>query len=378
MGKIIGIDANEANVTSRVGISEYAYQILLKLYKFRENNLNEHKYIIYLKDQPLDILPQATIWWKYKVVKPKRLWTQIALPLNLFLTALKPDAFLTLTHYAPRVSPVPTVVSIMDLSFLHFPETFNKDDLYQLKNWTKYSVMNAKRIITISKSSKDDIIKFYNVKEDIVRVVHLGLKKIDMDKTSKSLSDFGINKKFILFVGTLQPRKNIISLIKAFAILPVEQKDNYQLVIIGKKGWMYQDILDAPVKFGIEDKTLFLDYVSNSELPLFYKEASVFVLPSLYEGFGLPILEAMRYGCPVITSNVSSLPEAGGDAALYFDPNDIEDIQDKILKVITDSSLREEMITKGTDHYKKFTWEKAAKEVLSVVEEAMGKKESGK
>lgn len=366
----IGIDANEANVERRVGISEYAYQILNKLYEFRKKGITSHSFIIYLKSQPKG-LPDENYWWKYRIVKPSKLWTQIGLPISLFLKR-DIDVFLTLTHYAPRFSPVPTVISVMDLSYLHFPDTFRKNDLYQLKKWTKYSVLKAKRVITISRSSKNDIIKHYSVPSERVDVVHLGLKEINMHGTSKSLEEFGIKKPFILFVGTLQPRKNIISLIKAFSLLSDEIKDNHQLVIVGKRGWLYDDILKAPAMLGVEDKTLFLDYVKNSDLPNFYKKAEVFVLPSLYEGFGLPILEAMRYGCPVIASNVSSMPEAGGDAALYFDPNDIEDISQKIEKVLLDKSLRQKMIQKGSSHYKKFTWEKAADEVLKAVEKAAG------
>lgn len=369
---IVGIDANEANVVSRVGISEFAYQILTKLYDFRRDNKNDHTYVIYLKSNPLSHFPKETGWWKYKIIKPAKLWTQIGLPFHLITTRKKPDVFLTLTHYGPRFSAIPTIVSVMDLSYLHYPETFKKNDLYQLTKWTEYSVRQAKKVITISNSSKNDIIKYYKVDEDKVRVVYLGLKNLSMNESEKDLKEFGVNKKFILFVGTLQPRKNITRLIGAFSKLPEDLKDNYQLVVIGKKGWLYEDILNAPAKYGVINDVLFLDYVSDEDLPLFYKRADVFVLPSLYEGFGLPILEAMRYACPVITSNVSSLPEAGGDAALYIDPENVENIEQEIEKVLTDKKLREQMIEKGLSHYKKFTWEKSAKEVLHVIEEVAG------
>ncbi len=372
MSKIIAIDANEANVERRVGISEYAYQVISELYKMREEGKISHNFIIYLKSTPLTFLPEETSWWKYKVVKPARLWTQIGLPLNLFLSPKKPDVFYTTSHYAPRFSPVPTVVSVMDVSYLRFPETFKKNDLYQLTEWTKYSVNKAKAIITISESSKSDIIKFYKTPKDKIKVVHLGLKDLPNSMaSSKSPQEYGVEKNFVLFVGTLQPRKNISRLIEAFSLLPKELQDKNDLVIIGKKGWLYEEILTAPKKYGIEDRVRFLDFVTDEDLPGFYKKAEVYVLPSLYEGFGLPVLEAMRYGCPVITSDVSSLPEAGGDAALYFNPESANDIKDKIEKVLTDRELREKMIEKGRVHYKKFTWEKAAKEVLEVIESAV-------
>lgn len=366
---VVGIDANEANVTTRVGISEYAFQILNQLYEFREKGLTDHTFIIYLKSAPLEVLPKKTGWWQYKIVKPSKFWTQIGLPFHLATTKKKPDVFLTLTHYAPRFSPVPTIVSVMDVSYLHYPETFKKNDLYQLTKWTKYSVEKAAEIITISQSTKDDIIKFYKITPEKVKVVHLGLKELSMEKATADLKSFGITKKFILFVGTLQPRKNIARLIEAYSTLPPHIKNEYQLVIVGKKGWLYDEILKSPEKFGIADNVLFLDYVSDNDLPSFYKGAELFVLPSLYEGFGLPVLEAMKYGCPVITSNVSSLPEAGGDAALYFDPESIVDIKKTMEKVLNSEQLRRDMIEKGNAHYKKFTWEKAAKEVLKVIEE---------
>jgi glycosyltransferase involved in cell wall biosynthesis len=341
---------------------------LVKLYEFSEKKENSHSYIIYLKEKPLDFLPKETSWWKYEIVKPQKMWTQIAFPLHLLITLKKPDVLLSLTHYAPRFTTIPTIVSVMDVSYLNFPDTFKKRDLLKLTKWTEYSVKRAKKIITISKSSKNDIIKHYKVPEEKTKVVYLGLKKLNMDSSQKDLASFGVHKKFILFVGTLQPRKNISRLIEAFSLLPQKLKAEYQLVVIGKKGWLYEEILKAPEKFRVSNDVLFLDYVKDNDLPEFYKKAQVFVLPSLYEGFGLPVLEAMRYGCPVAVSNVSSLPEAGGEAALYFDPESTTDIKNTIEKILTDSKLREKMREKGREQFKKFTWEKAAKEVLEVVE----------
>jgi glycosyltransferase involved in cell wall biosynthesis len=146
-------------------------------------------------------------------------------------------------------------------------------------------------------------------------------------------------------------------------------EENLQLVIIGRKGWHYEEILDAPKRFGVESRVKFLENVTDEELPEFYKNCELFVLPSLYEGFGLPVLEAMKHGAPVATSDISSLPEAGGDAAVYFNPEDASDIAGKIEKVLGNDKLRSDMIKKGHEQVKKFSWEKAAKEVLIVFEE---------
>lgn len=377
---IIGIDGNEANVSKRVGISEYAFQLLARFAQYQVSSI---KYQVYLKNEPLSFLPEESERWKYRVFGPRKLWTQWRLPLDLFMHRPRPDVFFSPTHYAPRFSPVPTVVSVMDLSYLRFPELFNKSDLYQLQSWTAYSVKKATKVLTISNSSKDDIIKAYNVAPEKVVTVYPGIKEtvsleprvygMNQLKTKYSLSD-----NFILFVGTLQPRKNISRLIEAFSRIKnssfAEASADkagikaLELVIIGKKGWLYEDILAAPEKFGVEQRVKFLEGVTDEELEIFYEHALCYVLPSLYEGFGLPVLEAMKQGCPVITSNISSLPEAGGDAALYVDPEDVDDIAEKITTLVSNKSLREELIAKGHKQVKKFSWEKAAKETLDVLQ----------
>lgn len=376
---LVGIDANEANVEKRVGIGEYAFEMLENLSQIQDSRLKTEdlQFRIYLKEKQKEQLPKEQVGWKYRVVGPKKFWTQIGLPFDLFTHNPKPDVFLTLTHYAPRFCPCPSVVSIMDLSYLFYPELFRPNDLYQLKNWTSYSVRKAKKVVTISQSSKNDIIKQYAVPSEKVAVVYPGIKQESGSMNQKSsIEDLKkkhkITGNFILFVGTLQPRKNIERLIEAFSKIAPHNKD-LQLVIVGKKGWLYEQILEAPKKFGVQEDVRFLDFISNEELPALYQAATCFVLPSLYEGFGLPVLEAMKYGCPVATSNISSLPEAGGDAALYFDPKDTSDIAEKIHRLVSDEKLREEFREKGFKQVKKFSWNKAASQLLEIVSEARGK-----
>ena len=379
---IIGIDGNEANVQKRVGISEYAYQLLVQFATLREAKDKNIKFIVYLKDKPLESLPKEGKFWEYRILKPGKMWTQWRLPLDLYLHRPRPDIFFSMTHYAPRFSPVLTVISIMDVSYVHFPEMFNASDLYQLRNWTAYSVKNAKKVLTISNSSRDDIIKLYKKAKENVVTVYPGIKPIQTLEPrvfgmNQLKTKYHLNDKYILFVGTLQPRKNIARLIEAFSLIQkVESNEvkDVDLVIIGKKGWQYEEILAAPEKFGVTDKVKFLENVPDDELAIFYQHAVFYVLPSLYEGFGLPVIEAMQRGCPVITSNVSSLPEAGGDAALYVDPEDAHDIAEKMQQLILDKKLREELIAKGKKQITKFSWDKAAKETLAVLETVVNKK----
>lgn len=360
---IIGIDGNEANVEKRVGIGEYAFELLREFEKLGRKNID---FRIYLKNEPLKDMPRESSNWKYKVIGPRKFWTQFRLPFELYFGNERPDVFFSPSHYGPRFAPMSSAISIMDLSYIHYPSLFNKKDLYQLVNWTKYSVKRANRIFTISLASKDDIIKTYKVAADKVVVTYPGVKKTPLMSKDK------LNFDYILFVGTLQPRKNIVRLVEAFSKL-TPKYPNLKLLIVGKKGWLYDDILKAPQKYNVESDVKFLDFVEDSKMQGLYKNALCFVLPSLYEGFGLPVLEAMKYGCPVVLSNISSLPEAGGNAALYFNPEDSSDIAKTIDKVISDKNLREGMIKKGHTQVKKFSWEKTARQTLSVLEELANK-----
>lgn len=371
----IGIDGNEANVERRVGISEYAKE-LITFFANPALRPPTVKFTVYLKDIPLPDFPLPSEWWRYKIIRPRPLWTQFGLPVNLFTQSPRPDVFFSPTHYAPRFSPIPTVISIMDLSYIHFPQMFRRADLFQLQHWTAYSVKNASRVFTISKASRNDIISVYQIPKEKIVVTYPGIKqKTQISATAQTVrKQYGIKGNYILFVGTLQPRKNIVRLIEAFS--KIHTKD-VQLVIVGKAGWLYQEIFEAPEKFSVSDKVTFLQFVTDSDLAALYQNALFFILPSLYEGFGLPVLEAMQYGCPVITSNVSSLPEAGGKAALYVDPENVSDIAEKMNLLVSDEKLRKEMIKKGYEHLKKFSWEKTARETLAVLEEVAreGKKQ---
>lgn len=374
---LIGIDGNEANIDRKVGIGEYNFELSQQFEEFHPPD-GRIKFQIYLKNSPLPHLPKERNGWRYRIIKPKKLWTQFALPLDLYFHKPRPDVFFSPTHYAPRFSSVPTVISVMDLSYIRFPEMFKKNDLYQLQNWTSYSVRNAKKIFTISEASKNDIIKFYKVEPEKVVVTYPGIKlKAQMSnlksisKNAKLIKDkYGIDGDYILFVGTVQPRKNLVRLIEAFSRIT---DPKVSLVIVGKKGWLYEEIFEAPKKFSVEDRVKFLNYVSDEDLQLLYKNALCFTLPSLYEGFGLPVLEAMANGCPVVISKTSSLPEVGGDAAIYVDPENVENIAEGLQKILSEEKLRKELIEKGYKQVKKFSWERTARETLKVLEEVVNK-----
>lgn len=359
-----GFDKN-TNLPIRVGSAEVCFELLKEF----EKNDKTNEYIVYLPVKPSEDMPKETDRWKYKVVRGSHLWTLYAL--NKAANTDKLDVFFNPTHYSPLFLNCPQVITILDVSYKYFPELFNKKDLYKLSLWGKYSVKKASKVITISESSKDDIIKEYRVPEAKIAVIPVGIKEISKANMTKSefYKKYDLEKPYLLFVGTLQPRKNIARLIEAYS--KTDLQNDYDLIVVGKKGWQYEDILQAPEKYGVLENVKFLHTVSNEDLPLFYEHAELFVLPSLYEGFGLPVLEAMRYGCPVATSNVSSLPEAGGDAAEYFDPTNVEEMAKIIQKVTKDKALQEKMVKKGREHIKKFSWERSADEVLKVLQETV-------
>lgn len=365
---IIGIDGNEANVRQKVGIGQYAYNLLSGLSKNKKD-----KFIIYLKNPPRADMPAASAFWLYKLIGPKFMWTRIGLPINLLLSKDKPDIFFSPTHYAPIYSPCPTVISVMDLSFIFFPELFRKKDLYQLTAWTKRSVEKAAKILTISHYSKKTIINQYKLNEDKVVVTYPGYnnklfnyQSDDENYIKLKLNKFGITGKYILFVGTLQPRKNLVRLISAFHNVLKFYK-NLQLVIIGKKGWLYNEILKNAENLKKQRKIIIIESVQMHDLPFFYKGAQCLTLPSLYEGFGLPVVEAMACGCPVVASNVSSLPEVAGDAGVMVDPYRVDSIAKGITDVLSNDNFRNLLIRKGLDRIKKFSWSKCAQETIEVL-----------
>lgn len=363
---IIGVDGNEANVKKRVGVSVYTLNLLRYFKKFSNP---QNQFIIYLREKPFEDLPLPSKFFRYEIVNGKFLWSQIFLPLHLFQNK-NIDIFFSPAHYTPRFCPVPTIVTIHDLSYLYFPQEFLKKDLIQLTDWTKYSIINAKKIIAVSKTTKKDILKTYNVDESKIEVVYNGYEKAVKIPPPTWKTEFKFKQPTILYVGTLQPRKNISRLLQAFEkfrqIYP-----GYKLILAGKKGWMYEEVFEEISELGLNNDVFSTDFISDLQLMFLYKNAFCFVMPSKYEGFGIPILEAMSFGCPVISSFSSSLPEVGGDACLYFDPSNTYDLFEKIKLLKENDKLRKELIKKGLERIKDFSWKKCAEETLQTIKSSV-------
>ncbi len=261
------------------------------------------------------------------------------------------------------------VMNLYDLTFIKYPHFTNSVvETYTAK--VKQCLEWTDLVLTISESSKQDIIKYLQVDEKKVVVTPLASRYHTdyfadgrIDELSKQIQ-YDLSQPYLLFVSTIEPRKNIQAIISAFNYLKEKHKIPHNLVMIGRKGWHYEPIFTAIEKSPWKNKIHHLDYLSDELVALFYAKADVFVYPSHYEGFGLPVLEAMTIGTPVVTSNTSSLPEVAGDAALLINPDEPMQLAEAILKLITDSELHQEFIDKGKERAKTFSWERTAKETL--------------
>ena len=261
------------------------------------------------------------------------------------------------------------IISIYDLSFIKYPEYVNSVVQQYAKRLAK-CLKWTDAIITISESSKQDIINYLNFPAEKIFVTPLAsrynsefLNRLNLDREIQNCN-FDFSKPYLLFVSTIEPRKNIQSIIQAFNWLKQNHKIDHQLVLIGRKGWKYEPIFEAIQSSPWKKEIHHLDYLSDESVALFYSRADVFVYPSHYEGFGLPVLEAMTLGAPVVAANTSSIPEVAGDAAILIDPNEFMQIAEAILTVISDRQLQQEMINKGKVRASLFSWENTAKETL--------------
>ena len=263
------------------------------------------------------------------------------------------------------------IINIYDLTFIKYPEYTDsvvKTYTERVKRCLKWTDL----VLTISESSKKDIIDYLKVDPAKIYVTPLASRyhanylspEIILELDKQITYDF--SKPYLLFVSTIEPRKNITAIISAFNYLKQKYEIEHQLILIGKKGWNYEPIFAAIENSPWKNEIHHLDYLSDQLVALFYSRADVFVYPSHYEGFGLPVLEAMTLGTPVVTSNTSSIPEVAGDAAILIDPNDYIQLAEAILKVVSDRQLRQELIKKGKERAKLFSWERTAKETLNV------------
>jgi len=352
------IDGNEANVEHKVGVSWYVYKVLQY---FAKNASGENVFTVFLRDKPREEMPHENAHFHYAVVPGKAAWSQLFLPFALYMQPRAIDIFFSPAHYAPRFCPVPTVVTIHDLSYFYYPNDFLKPDLLKLEHWTRYSVEHAAHIIAVSNTTKQDAMNQYKLNDEDITVIPNGFEPPDIQ-----LDASPVFSHYFTYIGTLQPRKNIETLLYAFSNVHAKYP-KYSLRIIGKKGWMFDRIFKLVETLKLTSSVLFTGYVEEQEKYTILAHATALITPGLYEGFGLPILEAFYTKTPVIASNAGALSEIGEDVVTYFKPVDQIDLAEKMVDVIEQGKV-EARIARAYELTKKYTWDTTAKEILSVLQ----------
>ena len=316
-------------------------------------------------------------WPNFKVHRTLPHTPLIRIPLTLSAELRKhPVDVLHVQFTAPPFCPCPVVVSIHDLSFEHLPQTFNRRSRTQLRLTVRHSARRATKILTLSEHTRRDVIDTYGIAADKVTAIPLAAPAHfgpvgHAKELQRVRHTYGIDGDYVLTVGSIQPRKNLVRLIKAYAALRGAHSSNRcpKLVIVGKCAWLYDETLRALEETGVRDSVVLTGYVPESDLPALYSGAICFVYPSYFEGFGLPPLEAMKCGAPVIVGNSTSLPEVVGDAALKVDPFDVSAIAAAMDQLINNSELRRQLGVKGQARAKMFDWNDTARRTLAVYEQ---------
>ena len=369
----IAIDARMGH--ERVGMGVYVSGLISHLGKIDKEN---EYFVIVHKGKKADFIPrqQNFIVWEtsisYENHFRRDIWEQVYLPWKLHKHRI--DVYHGPSYVLPIFAKNKMVLTIYDMTLFATHDWYNPISRFRVQKLLRASAKKAHKIIAGSENSKRDIIEILRVPEEKVRVIYIGVndmyKPIDDQHELDSIkARYGITGRFVLHVGSLNPRKNIPRLIDAYGRLPAEILEEYQLVIAGKRSWKSEGIFAKVKQSGLEDRVIFTGFVEDDDLPLLMNAADLLVFPSLYEGFGIPPLEAMACGTPVVASNASSIPEVVGDAALLFDPYNIEEMADAMYRALTDEQLRNELRRKGFERVKLFSWEKAARETLAVYEE---------
>ena len=275
-------------------------------------------------------------------------------------------------YVLPCFSKIPSALTIHDLITFDYPELCQYESVLYFRLLLARSAQKATKIIAVSNTVKNDILRHFNIPSEKIEVIYHGVNPIFKKTIDESiLNRYHLPEKYILFVGNIEPKKNLERLIKAFDRLKRDVDIPHKMVIAGKKGWKYNPVLDTVVKLKLEKEIIFPGYVPEEDLPAVYSMSDLFVFPSLYEGFGIPPLEAMACEIPVLTSNRGALPEITGGKCLQVDPFQIDEIAQGMFKIITDHSLKQQLISGGKEWVKQFSWEKTAKETLSVYEQAL-------
>ncbi len=367
---IIGIDASRANKSNKTGVEWYSYHLIQELKKITPDDV---QVLLYTNEKLTDGLENCPPNFKEKLLNwpPQYLWTQIRLCWELFFRA--PDALFVPAHtipFWPINRKTKVYVTVHDVGFKRYPNLYKKIQYYYHDLTMRVIRRRADKIITISEFSKAEIMNYYQVPADKIVVIPLGY---DQDKYNDTITDnqsvlekYKITQPYILYVGRLEKKKNIGNMVKAFAYAKALNHD-LKLVLAGNAGNEYEAIKNIITEYKLEAEILLPGYIAEEDLPVVIKMAKIFLFPTLYEGFGLPILQAMAVGTPVITSDQEPHRSIAGHAALLVDPRNSEYMSQQINKLLKDHDLSAEFTSLGKRRVKDFSWEKTAEDTLAVI-----------
>ena len=367
----IACDARCILDNSKTGIGHYANNLMKYL------SMNKDIYVYYHvfeNENTKELLNGKIILNRFKKLNYRQyqlLSKVIPIPYH-WIFGSDDDVTIFFNYMVPPGVSGKRIVMIHDMTYKVYPETLKFRTKLWLNFGIKKSVDRADKIITASEFSKQEMIKYLDIPESKISVISCGVDSIYHPHYSKGIVEkiknkYKIKKEYYLYTGTIEPRKNIKRLLIAYGQLSQKYMDLPQLVLVGKRGWLYNEVFETYKKYDLEDKVIFTGYIPTFEIPILMNGAKVFIYPSLYEGFGMPVLEAMSCKTPVITSNASSLPEVVGDSAFLINPFSISDIKNAILRLEKDEQFRKSLAQKGYLRSKKFSWEKVAEKMLEIL-----------
>jgi len=365
---IIGIDVSHANKIKRTGVEEYCFQIVEELKKIIPSDT---KVILYSSSPLVAQLSQLPKNWELKILgwPFKKLWSQLRLAYELFRHP--PDIYFSPGQLMPFISPKNTVVMVHDSAFEAYPFAYRFLGRQYLKWMNRLIIKKAKLILTSTQFNKQEMLKFYGHYftdqidlDDKIKVVPLAYDQSKFVLQPQDEDNF--YGRYILSIGRLEEKKNTKRIVSAFSILK-KNDNNLKLILVGTPGAGYEEVEKIIVSSPYKNDIILLGFVSPVSLVSILKNAQVFVFPSLYEGFGIPILEAMAMGVPVVASNNSAFNEVGGDALAYVDALDVCDMADKILLLLSDNNIRQEKIKKGLEMVKKYSWRNTAQLTWDII-----------
>ncbi len=360
--------ASNANSYRSAGISGY----IVKLLHHLPTDAGV-RYVVLAQDGELVdrlTLPVHRSRWSTERPLARILWEQLVLP--RLLRALEVDLLHAPAFGGPLHSPVPHVDTVHDLSFLRHPRFFRKHKRIYLRWLTRWSCQRAAAVIAVSRFTAREVVELLGVSESRVHVIHHGVEPRFRPLPAKAVSSFRAQQKlperFILYLGTLEPRKNLVTLLRAYDRLCTDA----HLVLAGGQGWLYEEIFAEVERLGLEERVHFPGYLPDDALTLWYNAADAFAYISWYEGFGMPVLEAMACGTPVIASNAASLPEVAGDAALLVPTDDVDAVRDGLRRSLDDEGLRTQLIQAGQKRASRFRWETTAQRTTNLYKSILG------